>query len=355
MEINEQLVRTEEVLFIIAVISYLICSGIYIWYLITRNAKAATLGTTILVLGLAAHTMALILRWYTSGHAPMSNTYESMSLFGWGIILFYLIAERFYPVRAAGAVVVPTAFIITSIAAVTYKGPEPLMPALQSVWLWIHVAISMLSYGLFALAFGAGILYVIQEYLLKKNYQNAAYTFMILFAVLGLVVGLWFGSVLAEPAKVLDPIKNTVKMDYTWTDAGKILGGGGIGLAVAVVVGYFVGRLAARPAFSRHLPSLDVLDEVSYRGVAFGFALLTIGIITGAIWADQAWGRWWGWDQKEVWSLITWLFYGAYLHTRLTMGWRGRHSAVLAAVGMVVVMFTYLGVNYLLPGLHSYN
>lgn len=349
------MVKVEEVLFTITVISYLVCSGVYIWYLITRSANAATLGTMILVLGLVAHTVALVLRWYTSGHAPMSNTYESMSLFAWGVVLFYLIAERFYPVRAAGAVVVPTAFIITSIAAITYKGPEPLVPALQSYWLWIHVAISMFSYGLFALAFGAGFFYVVQEYLLKKNYQNVEYAFLILFAVLGLVVGLWAGSWWAEPAKVADPIKDTVSMDYSGGDAARIFGAGGIGLAVALVLGYGVGRLASRPAFSRHLPSLDVLDEVSYRGVAFGFPLLTIGIVSGAIWADAAWGRWWGWDAKETWSLITWLFYGAYLHTRLTMGWRGRHSAILASVGMVVVMFTYLGVNYLLPGLHSYN
>ena len=83
--------------------------------------------------------------------------------------------------------------------------------------------------------------------------------------------------------------------------------------------------------------------------------MVTIGIVTGAIWADQAWGSWWSWDPKETWSFITWLFYGAYLHTRLTWGWRGRHSAVLAVIGMVVVLFTYLGVNLLLSGLHSYG
>lgn len=349
------MVKLEEILFIVAVVSYLVASGIYIWYLITRSEKAAAMGTILLTMGLASHTMALVFRWISSGHAPMANLYESLSLMGWGIVLFYLIAERFYPVRAAGALVVPTAFLITSVAGVFYKGPEPLVPALQSYWLWIHVTIAMLSYGLFALAFGAGFIYVIQEYLLKKRYDHVLASFLILFVALGLVIGLWVGSIWAEPAQVTEQYTGTVSKIYAGSDYAKILGGGAIGLVVALALGYAAGKGASRPGFAKRLPSLDVLDEVSYRGVAFGFPLLTIGIVTGAIWADQAWGRWWGWDPKETWSLITWLFYGAYLHTRLTMGWRGRHSAILAVVGLVVVLFTYLGVNLFLSGLHSYT
>lgn len=349
------LVKVEEILFTIAVITYLVCSGLYIWYLITRSQMALRMGTMLLVLGLAAQTIALILRWITSGHAPMANLYESLSLFGWGIVLFFLIAQRFYPVQAAGALVVPTAFLINSVAGVFYKGPEPLVPALQSYWLWIHVTIAMLSYGLFALAFGAGFFYIIQEYLLKKNYKNVMYTFLILFATLGLVLGFWAGSWWAEPAKIMDPVTQTVSKIYAGSDYLKIFGGGIVGLLIGLGLGFVSGKGSSKPGFAKRLPSLDVLDEVSYRGIAFGFPLLTIGIITGAIWADQAWGRWWGWDPKETWSLITWLFYGAYLHTRLTMGWRGRHSAVLAVIGLVMVMITYLGVNLFLSGLHSYT
>jgi cytochrome c-type biogenesis protein CcsB len=348
-------VKIEEVLFIVAIASYLVSSGIYIWFLITRSGKAAGIGTTLLVLGLVAHTVALGLRWYTSGHAPMANLYESLSVMGWGIVLFYLIAERVYPVRAAGALVIPTAFFISSVAGVFYSGPEPLVPALQSYWLWIHVTIAMLSYGLFAVSFGAGFFYVIQEYLLKKHYENVVVAFLILFGILGLIAGLWMGSAWAEPAKVVDPLTQAVNKIYAGSDYAKILGLGAIGLVASLGLGYVSGKGASRATFSKRLPSLDVLDEVSYRGIAFGFPLLTIGIITGAIWADQAWGRWWGWDPKETWSLITWLFYGGYLHTRLTMGWRGRHSAILAVVGLVVVLFTYLGVNLFLSGLHSYG
>ncbi|MBI5869940.1 MAG: c-type cytochrome biogenesis protein CcsB [Actinobacteria bacterium] len=349
------LVKVEEILFTAAVITYLVCSGIYIWYLITRSQLAIRVGTMLLVLGLASQTIALGLRWYTSGHAPMANLYESLSLFGWGIVLFFLIAQRFYPVQAAGALVVPTAFLICSVAGVFYKGPEPLVPALQSYWLWIHVTIAMLSYGLFALSFGAGFFYIIQEYLLKKNYKNVMYTFLLLFATLGLVLGFWAGSWWAEPAKVMDPATQIVNKEYSGSDFLKIISGGIAGLAIGLILGFLSGKGSSRPGFAKRLPSLDVLDEVSYRGIAFGFPLLTIGIITGAIWADQAWGRWWGWDPKETWSLITWLFYGAYLHTRLTMGWRGRHSAILAVIGLVMVLITYLGVNLFLSGLHSYT
>jgi len=349
------LVKVEEILFIATVISYLVSGAIYIWFLITRSQQALKLGTMLLFLGLLAHTAALILRWVSSGHAPMANLYESLSLFGWGIVLFFLIAQRFYPVQAAGAIVVPTAFLITSIAFIFYTGPEPLVPALQSYWLWIHVTIAMLSYGLFALAFGAGFFYIVQEYLLKKNYRNVLYSFVLLLGTLGFVLGLWAGSWLTDPAKVMDPLTQEVSNQYAASDYLKIIGGSIVGLVIGLGLGFAAGKGASKAGFAKRLPSLDVLDEVSYRGIAFGFPLLTIGIITGAIWADQAWGTWWSWDPKETWSLITWLFYGGYLHTRLTMGWRGRHSAIIAVIGLIMVLITYLGVNLFLSGLHSYT
>lgn len=108
-------------------------------------------------------------------------------------------------------------------------------------------------------------------------------------------------------------------------------------------------------AMARRLPSLKVLDDLNYQALTFGFPLLTLGIITGAVWADYAWGRYWGWDPKETWSLITWFLYAAMLHQRLTVGWRGRKAAIMAIVGFFSVLFTFLGVNLLLPGLHAYS
>ncbi len=107
--------------------------------------------------------------------------------------------------------------------------------------------------------------------------------------------------------------------------------------------------------FFRRLPPLNKLDEINYRVLTVGFPLMTVGIITGAVWANQAWGSYWSWDPKETWSLITWLVYAGILHSRLTAGWRGRKAAILCIVGFVCAMFTFLGVNLLLPGLHSYS
>jgi len=108
-------------------------------------------------------------------------------------------------------------------------------------------------------------------------------------------------------------------------------------------------------AITRRLPPLNLLDDLSYQSLKFGFPLLTLGIITGAVWANYAWGRYWNWDPKETWSLITWLLYAALLHQRLTVGWRGRKAAIMAIVGFLAVLFTFLGVNLILPGLHTYS
>ncbi len=107
--------------------------------------------------------------------------------------------------------------------------------------------------------------------------------------------------------------------------------------------------------FYRRLPPLDVLDELSYRAIVMGFPLLTLAMVTGAIWADSAWGSYWGWEPKEIWSLITWLIYASYLHARLVTGWRGRKAAYLAVFGFLIVLFTFLGVNLLLPGRHAFK
>ena len=106
---------------------------------------------------------------------------------------------------------------------------------------------------------------------------------------------------------------------------------------------------------TKRLPPLNLLDDLSYQSLKYGFPLLTLGIITGAAWAEYAWGRYWSWDPKETWSLITWLLYAALLHQRLTVGWRGRKAAIMAIAGFLAILFTFLGVNLLLPGLHTYS
>ena len=131
--------------------------------------------------------------------------------------------------------------------------------------------------------------------------------------------------------------------------------------AFAVSFGVSIMYLIATEAFKekekekkRILPGENVLDDVNYKAIAIGFPMLTIGIITGAAWANYAWGSYWSWDPKETWSLITWFFYAAFLHARYTHGWRGKKAAIFSIIGFAAVIFTYFGVNYILPGLHSY-
>lgn len=123
---------------------------------------------------------------------------------------------------------------------------------------------------------------------------------------------------------------------------------------VAFVVGFFY-LLANKPSVQRYLPSKPVLDNFMYKSILFGFFWLSIGIITGAIWADQAWGNYWSWDPKETWSLITWFIYAGAIHARLIRGWQGNKIAWVSLLGFVAVLFTYFGVNFLLSGLHSYG
>jgi len=244
-----------------------------------RLGGAATL---LAAAGFMLHTAALILRTLEGGRAPFSNQFEFASVFAWGIVLAYLVLERQlrFRYRSLGIFVLPVALIVLAYATFLPREIRPLIPALQSGWLKVHVGSAILAYGAFALAFGLALVYLIREH---AEYQQR------------------------------------------WA------------------------TLLAR------IPTLPLLDQLSRRVVAFGFFMQSLVIITGAIWAEQAWGRFWGWDPKETWSLATWLVYAVYLHTRFARGWQGRRAAWLAIIGFACVLFTYIGVNILLPGLHSYR
>jgi cytochrome c-type biogenesis protein CcsB len=244
--------------------------------------------------GLAAHSVVLLGRWWQSYHlalsetpltlfweklrlvilqAPMSNFYESLVFYAWCLPFVALVTFRRYIRDYLGLVVALAACLLLAYASLggVDSRIKPLMPALKSNWLLIHVVTCFLGYAAFTLGFGVAILY---------------------------------------------------------------LAGG------------------RRPHSS--LPPLQQLDRVLYQTTIFGFLLLTLGILTGAVWADTAWGRYWSWDPKETWSLITWLVYATLLHARLVKGWQGRSIAWLAVLGFLAVLFTYFGVSFLLSGLHSY-
>jgi cytochrome c-type biogenesis protein CcsB len=233
------LIYLEELTFMIAFIAYLFAALSFILMVAFKKNIFEKIGVISTVLGFVVHTIAIILRVIESNRLPFSNQYEFATSFSWGIVLCFIVIYFIYKYSATGAFVMPVAFIVMGYASVLPKEIKPLMPALQSGWLYVHVGTAVLSYGAFAVAAGLSVMYLVTERRKKEH-----------------------------------------------IDVSK-------------------------------LPDSKVCDYLSYRVIAFGYIMLTLVIVTGAIWAKAAWSRYWGWDPKETWSLITWLIYSAYLHLRL--------------------------------------
>ncbi len=266
----------------------------------------------------------LLARWLDAGYFPLSNLYESLFFLAWAVTLFHLVAESMTKGKLVGVFTSPLATAITAFAALklpdTMQRSEPLVPALKSNWLMMHVSVMLLSYG--ALMLGS-VLAV--AFLFVTHGQEVS--------LAGNSLGT---SMNGYSGKINSPIEMTEKIPPS---------GNGSTLLLEKPV-----TLTAR-----ELTLGETLDNISYRMIGLGFPLLTIGIIAGGVWANEAWGSYWSWDPKETWSLITWLVFAAYLHMRLTRGWQGRKPAIVATVGLGVVWTCYLGVNLLGKGLHSYG
>ncbi|EAQ74660.1 MULTISPECIES: c-type cytochrome biogenesis protein CcsB [unclassified Synechococcus] len=250
-------------------------------------------------------TAQLTLRWWDSGHFPISNLYESLCFLAWACTLTQLLVERSWPSPLVPAAATPMG--LGCLAFASFALPDrlqeasPLVPALRSSWLVMHVSVIMVSYA-----------------------------------------ALLVGSLLS--------------VAVLFTDRGQDLQlrSSSIGSG-----GYRQAKLAGEAGELR-LSSVSIgvseqLDSLSYRTITVGFLLLSVGLVSGAVWANEAWGSWWSWDPKETWALICWLVYAAYLHSRLSRGWQGRRPALVAAAGLVVIVVCYIGVNLLGIGLHSYG
>jgi len=347
-------------LFGISTLAYIAAMVAYFAFLAFRGRVTGLIATTITAAGFLAQSAALILRWVESyrmgiGHAPLSNLYESLVFFVWSLMLLYLIFETVYKNRSFGAFVTPVAGLALAFIEMSGMSKEiaPLVPALQSNWLIAHVFISFLGYAAFAVSFGTALMYLIL-YTDKKT--DPTYIFWTVtagvFVTLLSAMGLDFLTFKVSPGagdvgSVL--LKASFRSGSTGTALVSWIAGAGL-IGLIWVFGGKVKTLLSRLPLSEHL-----LDEVTYKSIAVGFPLLSLGIITGAIWADSAWGTYWSWDPKETWSLITWFVYALYLHSRFVRGWRGRKTAALSVFGFISVVFTYLGVNLLLSGLHSYG
>ncbi|MGC1309481.1 MAG: c-type cytochrome biogenesis protein CcsB [Phormidesmis sp.] len=282
----------------------------------------------------------LTARWIEGGYFPLSNLYESLFFIAWGITAMHFVAERMSGSQWIGAVTAPVAMGISAFAALTLpetmQVSEPLVPALKSNWLMMHVSVMLLSYS--ALMVGALI----------------AIAFLIVTR--GQAVTLKGSSVgtggFRDRKYSLKRADSVFASENIPTEVS-LSGGGGAAVLEKPIVKETERAIASLSP--QRLTLADTLDNISYRIIGLGFPLLTIGIIAGAVWANEAWGSYWSWDPKETWALITWLVFAAYLHARITKGWQGRKPAILAASGFVVVWICYLGVNLLGKGLHSYG
>jgi len=302
------------------------------------SPTAAWLGTALTWGGVYAGSVGLLVRWREGhlmgpdlGHIPVSNLYEVFVLFAIITALFYLYYERRYGTRALGgfAMLVVTSVVVFllwySFTREAYE-IQPLVPALKSWWMKIHVPANFIGYGTFSLAAMVGF-----AYLVKENGQTKSWLKLMPLFLLGVLLA-------AEPM-----VFRSEGLSATWMIYF------GIG---ALLVGTI---LAFRGPLSRKLPSFEVLDDIMYRAIAIGFAFFTVATILGALWAADAWGAYWQWDPKETWALIVWLNYAAWLHLRLMKGMRGTVAAYWSLVGLLITAFAFLGVNMFLSGLHSYG
>ncbi|MEM6423711.1 MAG: c-type cytochrome biogenesis protein CcsB [Cyanobacteria bacterium P01_D01_bin.128] len=299
-----------------------------------------TLGTGGMAIANLAIAALLSARWIEAGYFPLSNLYESLFFLAWGITTVHLIAENISRSRLVGAATAPVAMAITAFAALSLPDQmqisEPLVPALKSNWLMMHVSVMLLSYATLLVGALLAIAFLIVTWGQPVQLRGSSVG----------TGGFRKGSY--ELKRNLEKVP-----DLSVPATATLIESSG-GTALLNRVESAPKTLA--PALSPQRLSLaDVLDNVSYRMIGLGFPLLTIGIIAGAVWANEAWGSYWSWDPKETWALITWLVFAAYLHARITKGWQGRRPAILAASGFVVVWICYLGVNILGKGLHSYG
>lgn len=342
------------------------------------------------ILGFVSQLAYFITRWIASGHAPVSNLFEFTTAFGMMLVLAFIILFFIYKVSILGLFTLPIVVLIIAYGSMFPTDISPLIPSLQSHWLYIHVTTAALGQAILAISAIAGIIHLVT---VVDQTKSSKKTFWLEFIMYILVVTLGF-IIVTSTFRGMD-----YQADFNWIDKNEqeavmtfnlpalvgphkgelitegkfeplaempaIISARKLNTVIwSIIVGsilYGLLRLTLRKRlaavikpFTKNV-NLDLVDEIGYRSVAIGFPVFTLGaLIFAMIWAQIAWTRFWGWDPKEVWALITWLFYAAYLHLRLSKGWHGEKSAWLAVVGFAIIMFNLIFVNLVIAGLHSY-
>jgi cytochrome c-type biogenesis protein CcsB len=414
-----------------ALVLYTGAATLYMGYGVTGIERYVSAASLLTALGFAANTAAVAQRWIVAGRPPFSNMYEMLLSFVWTLALLTLIAERAYKVKIIGSITMPITVVSVILMQLLPSEVHPLVPALQSTWLQVHVTLAMLSYAACAVSFALAMMFLIQDNMKTEGFQAVTSAGMIAVYA-GMLITRFRSGNLAVTAYDLESksevmisrghvlfiqipdlgwlyllilisaivplalyIAAQIKKDPSLFDIASkgmfvtiLLQVVGLAIFVARVKngrygapeaeGLFATAMPANPfllsgivggivagllyllllwrreGLQKMMPSADKLDTVTYKIICIAFPLLTLMIAAGAYWANQAWGSYWSWDPKETWAAITWLVYAGYLHMRITRGWKGRRAAWFAILGFAVVIFTFFGVTYLLPGLHAY-
>jgi cytochrome c-type biogenesis protein CcsB len=414
-----------------ALVFYAGAGALYLGFGVTGTDSYIKFASLATWAGLIANTAAVAHRWYEAGHPPFASLYEMLLSFVWTLAALTLVAEKKYGVKVIGTVTMPVAIVGVVLMQLLRSDVRPLVPALQSTWLHVHVTLAMLAYAACALSFALAMMFLIQDRMKTETFLAATSIFTVgIYAAVLTRFEKWGGfSVVAWDAENKQEvfISKGVRLFVTIPELGwlmlivfaavaaplvlyiltlikkneSFLGIANRAVFISILLqslaliffilrardgsypsldaeGLYPTTLAASPFIlsalvggifanllyllllwrredlERLLPDAEALDRITYKTICIAFPLLTLMIAAGAYWANRAWGSYWSWDPKETWAAITWLVYAGYLHMRITRGWRGRRAAYFAILGFAVVMFTFFGVTYLLPGLHAY-
>ncbi|MGH2726691.1 MAG: c-type cytochrome biogenesis protein CcsB [Actinomycetota bacterium] len=313
------LARLSDTLFWLALVLYGISLLAFVVAFAYRRKGVSTAAVAIAALGAVGHATSVATRGIAAGRVPWGNMYEYSSMIALLVVVGYvLFVDRKLHLRELGGFAMGIAVVTMAFAWQLYAPAGPLVPALNSIWLKIHVIAMITASSVFSIAFIFTVLYLLKDRAERR--ANAAFS--------GSTVGAaYVGQV--EEAKGFPT-------DYLEAEADPSRRG------------------AAVRGFWARLPSSATFDNLAFRSHAIAFPIWTFGTICGAIWASKAWGRYWGWDPKETWAFVTWTIYAGYLHARATSGWRGRRAALIATAGFISLWITYYVVNLWIVGLHSY-
>lgn len=356
----------------------------------SKNVWLQRLGMCLTYLALLLQMTYFVLRWFAIGHAPVSNMYEFMTFFGIMLTASTVLLYQLYKQIVLVLFSIPISLIVISFGGVFTSDASPLIPALQSHWLSIHVITVALSSAILSIAFTTGVIYLLRVLDVEtKTAQTMSLEFVMycLVLLIGFIMSSFIFSVTLDESSIQFENKegNMEQVIYTMppllVNSSAVLADNGKSIGImeitnfidakksntilwAILIGtflYLITLMLTRKKIIQLLKPFTmkvnprIADEMSYRAIIIGFPLFSLGgLLFAMIWAHLAWGRFWGWDPKEVWALITWLFYAAFLHLRTSKGWEGKWTAWMSIAGFGLIVFNQVFVNLVIAGLHSY-